>query len=240
MASSPIQLLRTAVPLVQTYGFSRSLLAHAYTLGSPNANDVPRQPLSDAALRALFGAGDAPERALFGEWLRVGLEDMRNDASTSTTGDRHAQLNSLLLRRLEWNTPALSHLPSAFRHWTALAAPTTTQLHIPLPTLPFRNPMPIFKHTLDVADEALVITGDSSRGPEWYARRAALATIYGIAESHQLQSSSPRDGSAQVLLSRMLEEANRARLARDDVLGFSDYLLRSIQGIARSSGAFVR
>ncbi|EJD40900.1 hypothetical protein AURDEDRAFT_115762 [Auricularia subglabra TFB-10046 SS5] len=218
--TTPTQLLRAALPHIHTHGFTCAALAEG-------------QQLSGTALGALFGPADGPERALFEEWLTAGLEDMRlAEASTS----KRAVLKASLVRRLEWNAPVLHHLPFAIKAWSSMPGAAVGSLK--LPSAP--SPRPVLHHALSVADEALIVAGDESRGPEWYARRAVVGAIYGLAESHQLRSTSIHDRSAQSLLSRMLDEADRARAAKEEAGIFAEYLWRSVAGIARSTGAFVR
>lgn len=221
--STPIQLLRAALPHIHTHGFTRAALAEGHRLG-------------DTALGALFGPGDGPERALFEEWLAVGLEDMRLAESPATPSSKQAVLKASLMRRLDWNAPVLHHLPFAIKAWSSMPGPPVGAFK--LPSVP--SPRPVLQHALSVADEALMVAGDESRGPEWYARRAVVGAIYGLAESHQLRSTSVRDRSAQSLLSRMLDEAERARAAKEEAGVFAEYLWRSVAGIARSTGAFIR
>ena len=92
-------LLKLATPLVQHYGFTRTALAHSVlALPEPHA-----EPLSDSAVTALFGHGDAARRTLINAWLDEGRAHMR---AVPVDGVKRA-----LLARLEFNVPVLSHLP---------------------------------------------------------------------------------------------------------------------------------
>ena len=93
------QLLKLATPLVQQHGFTRTALAHSVlALPEPHA-----EPLSDSAVTALFGKGDAARRTLINAWLDEGREHMRAVPVDSA--------KRALLARLEYNVPVLSHLP---------------------------------------------------------------------------------------------------------------------------------
>jgi hypothetical protein len=61
------------------------------------------EPLSDSAVTALFGPGDAARRTLINAWLDEGRTHMR---TVPVDGVKRA-----LLARLEYNVPVLSHLP---------------------------------------------------------------------------------------------------------------------------------
>jgi ubiquinone biosynthesis protein COQ9 len=93
------QLLKLATPLVQHHGFTRTALAHSVlALPEPHA-----EPLSDSAVTALFGQGDAARRTLINAWLDEGRAHMR---AVPVDGVKRA-----LLTRLEYNVPVLSYLP---------------------------------------------------------------------------------------------------------------------------------
>ena len=93
------QLLKLAIPLVQRHGFTRTALAHSVlALPEPHA-----EPLSDSAVTALFGQGDAARRTLINAWLDEGRAHMR---AVPVDGVKRA-----LLARLEYNVPVLSYLP---------------------------------------------------------------------------------------------------------------------------------
>ncbi len=93
------KLLKLATPLVQQHGFTRTALAHSVlSLSEPHA-----EPLSDSAVTALFGQGDAARRTLINAWLNEGRAHMR---AVPADGLKRA-----LLARLEYNVPVLGHLP---------------------------------------------------------------------------------------------------------------------------------
>jgi ubiquinone biosynthesis protein COQ9 len=93
------QLLKLATPLVQHHGFTRTALARSVlALPEPHA-----EPLSDSAVTALFGQGDAARRTLINAWLDEGRAHMR---AVPADGVKRA-----LLARLEYNVPVLSYLP---------------------------------------------------------------------------------------------------------------------------------
>ena len=96
---SRTQILRNALELVQSHGFTRDALAlSAATLRGPHS-----EPLSDTAISALFGTGDTARRTLIKFWVDEG----RNDMKTL----KGASVGSILKHRLRWNEPALAHLP---------------------------------------------------------------------------------------------------------------------------------
>ncbi|KAH7100382.1 hypothetical protein BKA62DRAFT_253134 [Auriculariales sp. MPI-PUGE-AT-0066] len=223
------QILRAALPYVHSHGFTRAAFSQITAPGT-------FVPLSGTALEALLGAN--PERALLAEWLQNGLEDMRVLARDDLQHlhQKHDQLKHVLLRRLQYNTPLLHHLPQAFRSFTALEIrPVPSPLSSVL-----RTPRPLVSHVVAVADEALHLAKDEARGPEWHARRALVGGIYGLAESHQLKSTSPQDDSAAKLLSRLLDEASRVKSAGEEIEQFGSYILRSALGIVHSAGALIR
>ena len=122
ICSCSSQLLKLALPLVRTHGFTREALSRS-VLSLP-ANEVHKEPLSDAAVSALFGRGDDARRTLIEAWLEHGLRHMdsisgvERSASpllaleTSRTGtEKRASVRDALRARLEYNEPALPYLP---------------------------------------------------------------------------------------------------------------------------------
>ncbi|KAJ3496015.1 hypothetical protein NLJ89_g10541 [Agrocybe chaxingu] len=157
-ASSSTRLLKLALPLVQTHGFTREALARSVLSLPPS--EAHSEPLSDTAVSALFGHGDAARRTLIDAWLKDG---------------RSPTLREVLRARLEYNEPVVSLLPEAF----ALLVTPSSGIHL-------LDPLPAFKHAATIADEAcLELTAFQL---EWYARRASLAVVYAAAELHQLTS----------------------------------------------------
>ena len=93
------QLLKLATSLVQRHGFTRTALARS-VLALPEPHT---EPLSDSAVSALFGQGDAARRTLIKAWLDEGRAHMR---AVPVDG-----VKSALLARLEYNVPVLGYLP---------------------------------------------------------------------------------------------------------------------------------
>ncbi|RDX57108.1 hypothetical protein OH76DRAFT_1451187 [Lentinus brumalis] len=208
------QLLQLAIPLIKAHGFSREALARS-VLYLPKPHD---QPLSDAAVNSLFGTGDDARRTLIIGWLDHAREEMRTAA---TTGGAPASLREVLAQRLKVNEPVLSLLPEAF---ALLASPTYG--------LPPLDPMPGLKHVSRIADDACYIVGDTSVGPAWFRRRAAVAAAYGAAELHQLTS--PK--TAYNFLDDVLNLTQKVDSSVGEVELFGNYIWRSWAGIIRSSG----
>ncbi|KAI0696299.1 hypothetical protein C8T65DRAFT_710627 [Cerioporus squamosus] len=208
------QLLQLAIPLVKSYGFSREALARS-VLYLPKPHD---QPLSDAAVNSLFGSGDDARRTLITGWLDHAREEMR---TASTTGAAPASLREVLTQRLKVNEPVLPLLPEAF---ALLASPTYG--------LPPLDPIPGLKHVSRVADDACYIVGDTSVGPAWFRRRAAIAAAYGAAELHQLTS----PNTAYKFLDDVLDLTHKVDSSVGEVELFGQYIWRSWAGIIRSSG----
>ncbi|KAI0707203.1 hypothetical protein C8Q76DRAFT_748317 [Earliella scabrosa] len=206
------QLLQLAVPLVRTHGFSREALAQS-VLHLPKPHS---QPLSDAAVTALFGNGDDARRTLITGWLDHAREEMKLAAGPSS-----ATLREVLGHRLRANEPVLQHLPEAF---ALLASPPSG--------IPLLDPIPGLKHVSKVADDACYITGDSSVGPAWFRRRAAIAAAYGAAELHQLTS----PDTAYKFLDDVLNLTHKVDASVSEVELFGKYIWRSWAGIIRSSG----
>ncbi|KAG8954384.1 hypothetical protein FRC04_011710 [Tulasnella sp. 424] len=151
-------ILKRAFPLIPTHGFTRTCIAEA-------------SALSDTAITALFGKDDEAERVLVDAWLTEGVKSMPVAPASSTGQPQpfHTQLKTSLGWRLRYNEPVLKHLPEAF-------AVLGTQTAV----IPY-DPRPAFEHAFRIADEALHVSGDSSLGPQWYARRAAVALAYSAA-----------------------------------------------------------
>ncbi|CAA7269565.1 unnamed protein product [Cyclocybe aegerita] len=236
-ASSSTRLLRLALPLVQTHGFTREALAHSVLYLPPN--EAHGEPLSDTAVSALFGHGDAARRALIDAWLEDGLVHMRTvrkverDGKLATDGasgsaptegsGRSPTLREVLRARLEYNEPVVSLLPEAF----ALLVTPSSGIHL-------LDPLPAFKHAATIADEACSVTGDRSLQLEWYARRASLATVYVAAELHQLTSPT----TAYAFLDSLLETSSNLKSSLNEVELYSSYVFKSWRGIIKSSGIF--
>ncbi|KAG8934760.1 hypothetical protein FRC01_000441 [Tulasnella sp. 417] len=153
-------ILKKAFPLIPTHGFTRTCIAEA-------------SALSDTAITALFGRDEEAERVLVSAWLKEGVESIGGGAEPPTSPPPpaafHAQLKGSLGRRLKYNEPVLKHLPEAF---AVLGTQTTV--------IPY-DPRPAFEHAFRIADEALQVSGDTSLGPQWYARRTAVALAYSAA-----------------------------------------------------------
>jgi ubiquinone biosynthesis protein COQ9 len=104
-ASLRSQLLRSAVPLVKDYGFTREALARSVlTPNNQPSFKAHDEPLSDEAVSALFGQGDDARRTLIRAWLDEGLNSMRVQTDQPT-------LRQVLHARLAYNEPALGHIP---------------------------------------------------------------------------------------------------------------------------------
>jgi len=202
-------LLKLAVPLVQTHGFTRQALARSVlSLPTPHT-----QPLSETAVSSLFGDGDEARRTFIDAWLDETCERMKT-APSRAVGD-------VLAFRLRQNEPVLSYLPEAF---ALLASPSSG--------LPPLDPLPALKHAAKVADEACFIAGDVSVGNAWYARRASLATVYAAAELHQLTSRR----TAYQFLDRLLNTSLKVESTVGDIGLFAQYVGRSWAGILTSRG----
>lgn len=110
MASS--RLLRLALPLVKTHGFTREALSRS-VLSLP-ASEQHTEPLSDSAITALFGKGDLARRTLIDAWLEDGLTHMASEgtgASEDAGPAGKATIRDVLRARLQYNEPVLAHLP---------------------------------------------------------------------------------------------------------------------------------
>jgi len=171
------RLLRLALPLVKTHGFTREALARSVLALPPT--EAHSSPLSDSAVSALFGDGDVARKTLINAWLRDGLMHMGHVpgvARPASVGaphleaagtERKAGLKDVLRARLEYNEPVLAHLPEVSNHmFTSRTLLTVLQafalLASPSSGLPPLDPLPAFKHASQVAQEACYVTGDSS------------------------------------------------------------------------------
>ncbi|KAI0648971.1 hypothetical protein C8Q79DRAFT_484405 [Trametes meyenii] len=209
------QLLQLAVPLVRTHGFTREALARS-VLSLPTPHE---QPLSDAAVSSLFGQGDDARRTLIEGWLDEAREQMRTVSVPVIQGT--VSVRDILEIRLKVNEPVLQYLPEAF---ALLASPASG--------LPPLDPLPGLKHVSKVADEACHIAGDTSVGPAWFRRRAAVAAAYGAAELHQLTS----PNTAYEFLAHALNATQKVDSTVSEVGIFGQYVWRSWAGIIKSSG----
>ncbi len=99
--SSAQALLKRAVKLVPTHGFTRE------TLALSTVSDGKESRLSQTAISALFGPGDEATKTLIRAWMEQGREDMKCVASQS---DKVPDMQDVLLRRLRWNESTLPHL----------------------------------------------------------------------------------------------------------------------------------
>ncbi|KAF9004620.1 hypothetical protein BDQ17DRAFT_1390141 [Cyathus striatus] len=210
MAASTSHLLKLALPLVRTHGFTREALARS-ALSLPQSH---HEPLSDTAVSALFGNGDEARRALINAWLDEGLKQMSISQPKSS-------LREVLRKRLEYNEPVLQHLSEAF---ALLASPKNG--------LPPLDPTPALKHAARVADEACYAIEDKSVQLAWYRRRASVAAVYTAAELHQLAS----PATASAFLDSLLETSATVDSSIDNIGQFSNYVFKSWRGIIKSSG----
>ncbi|KAI0091015.1 hypothetical protein BDY19DRAFT_886259 [Irpex rosettiformis] len=205
------QLLRLALPLVRTHGFSREALSRS-VLSLPEPHPAP---LNETAVSALFGKGEDARRTLIEAWLSEGLADMKNAPSKS--------LKDILSHRLRYNEPVLGLLPEAF---ATLATPSGFCLF---------DASPALKHSTSIADEACSVSEDKSIGPLWYARRASLAAVYTAAELHQMNS----PDTAYEFLADLLQSSSKLGNAIGDVGQFASYVGRSWAGIIKSRGVLL-
>ncbi|KAF8630705.1 hypothetical protein AX15_002758 [Amanita polypyramis BW_CC] len=236
-ASLRSQLLRSALPLVRTHGFTREALARS-VLSQDNVNHVSNlehsEPLSEEAVSALFGQGDDARRTLIQAWLDEGLSYMREAGKQSQEQQQNQIQNGLdprpgpslgqvLHARLAYNEPVLSHIPEAF-----------ALLISPLAGVPPLDPIPAVKHAGKVANEACHAINDRSLQMAWYTNRASVAAIYVAAELHQLTSPT----TAHVFLDSLLESSTTLKKSVEEVQTYSDFIIRSWVGIIKSWGVF--
>ncbi|KAG2018198.1 hypothetical protein CC2G_007645 [Coprinopsis cinerea AmutBmut pab1-1] len=213
MSVSSARLLKLALPLVRTHGFTREALARS-VLELPAA-EAHSEPLSETAVSALFGEGDDARRTLINSWLTEGIRHMQTAESPT--------LNAVLRKRLEYNEPVLDRLPEAF----AVLATPSTGIH-------FIDPKPALQHASRIADEACYAIGDKSLHLSWYSKRASIAAVYTAAELHQLVS----PNTAYSFLDDLLHKSSKVSNALDETSLFSSYVFRSWKGIIKSSGVF--
>lgn len=99
------ELLKLALPLVRTHGFTREALSRS-VLALPNPHP---EPLRETAVSALFGEGVDARRTLIDAWLDEGRAQMRASAASSSS----TTIKEVLQTRLRYNEPALPLLPEA-------------------------------------------------------------------------------------------------------------------------------
>ncbi|KAF5326702.1 hypothetical protein D9619_004492 [Psilocybe cf. subviscida] len=219
MPPTSAQLLKLALPLVKTHGFTREALARS-VLSLPPSERSYTEPLSDSAVTALFGKGDQAKRTLIDAWMQDGLRHMAGSAVA--TGNAPS-LKDAFRARLKYNEDVLSHLPAAY----ALLA-TNSNFHIV-------DPMPALRHASTVADNACAIVQDRSLQLDWYAKRASLAAIYATAELHQLTS----PHTAYSFLDSLFDTSASVKASVDEVSLYSTYIMKSWTGIIKSSGVLL-
>lgn len=217
MTTTSAKLLKLALPLIKTHGFTREALSlSVLSLPTPLAH-----PLPDASVTALFGPGDDARRTLVHAWLDDARRRMKEEVS------ERMEMGDVLKARLRSNEPVLEHLPEAF----ALLASSSP---LPLPLLPV-DPSPIIKHAAEVSNQACWIAHSDARELSWYTRRVSISAIYLAAELHQLTS--PK--TAPAFLDSLLENAEHAGKALDETTLFASYVWKSWRAIVRSSGVLV-
>lgn len=219
-----LRLLRLALGLVETHGFTRDALAYSVLrLPHPETHSTP---LSDAAISSLFGQGTKPEHTLINLFFDDGLEHMKNRAQVlSESEQRVPTVQELLKERLKFNEPVLDHLPDAFASLASSAIKSGPFSLSPV------DPLPMLRHALRISDEACYLSGDTSE-LSWYTRRASLAAIYTVAELHQI--SSPK--TANQFLENLLASSSKAKEALDEVNLFASYWYKSTKAIMKSKG----
>ncbi|KAG8834031.1 hypothetical protein FRC17_009669 [Serendipita sp. 399] len=220
-------ILKNAVKLVPSHGFTRAGLAQA------TLNVSKGDPFPDRTLDILFGPGEEARKTLIRAWLDEGI-----NAMGPHDGEVNMTVRDALHQRLEWNTPVIDKLPEAY---ALLATPSGL-----VPPLGIKD---IVEHPAKVAHRACRVTNDRASGTSWYAQRAALATIYAAAglcskrrttqfangllsELHQLTS----PATAPRFLDGLLEANQKFSGVASDILTFGDYVGRSWLAIARSKG----
>ncbi|KAG1822050.1 uncharacterized protein BJ212DRAFT_1445389 [Suillus subaureus] len=217
MTTTSVKLLKLALPLIKTHGFTREALSlSVLSLPTPLA-----RPLPDASVTALFGPGDDACRTLVHAWLDDARRRMKEEAVEKMG------MGDVLKARLKSNEPVLEHLPEAF----ALLA-SSSSLLLPLLSV---DPAPIIKHAVQVSNQACWIAHSDARELSWYTRRASISAIYLAAELHQLTS--PK--TAPEFLDSLLENTEHAGKALDETALFASYIWKSWRGIVRSSGVLV-
>ncbi|EIW57684.1 uncharacterized protein TRAVEDRAFT_169640 [Trametes versicolor FP-101664 SS1] len=208
------ELLRLAVPLVKTHGFTREALAcSALQLPEPH-----KEPLSEAAVTAIFGGGDDARRTLINAWMEAAVLNMRSKSSPPS-------LLELLESRLNWNEPVLEKLPEAF---ALLAAPKFSGLVLLDPSVAVR-------HNIHIANEACNLVGSNDIGLAWHRKRAAAAVAYASAELVQLTQPGSPDIPYKVL-KQQLNRSQSALQSVEEVGLFGQYVVRSWAGIGKSLG----
>lgn len=167
------RLLRLALPLVKTHGFTRGALAQSVLhLPPPETHTAP---LSDAAISALFGHGTKAERSLVDFFFDEGIEHMKSRAQMfSDSLGRAPSVKEVLEERLKFNESVLEHLSDAF---ALLASSSSSVARLGPIQVPPVDPLPSLKHALKVADEACYLSGDTST-EVWV--HESLACLYAL------------------------------------------------------------
>jgi ubiquinone biosynthesis protein COQ9 len=95
-------ILRQAFNQISTHGFTRRAIAHSIPDSATS--------LSETAISALFGPGDAAQRTLIRAWLNEGRLHMSTATPSASSKPEAVSMEGALLKRLEWNEPVLPHL----------------------------------------------------------------------------------------------------------------------------------
>ncbi|KIM67598.1 hypothetical protein SCLCIDRAFT_1111111 [Scleroderma citrinum Foug A] len=203
-------LLKLAIPLVSSHGFTREALARSVlSLPEPHPD-----PLPDTAVTALFGQGDNASRTLVNAWLEDARRRVREEVQPSS------HMRQVLLARMTMNEPVIEHLPEAF----ALLASSSSIVPV--------DPTLILRHVAQVADEACWIVDPTAKELSWYTRRATVSAVYLAAELHQLTS--PK--TAESFLDYLLENSGTAEKAVQETVLYGEFIFKSWRGILKSSG----
>jgi hypothetical protein len=137
---------------VPTHGFTRQALALSAVRNSsitelpPETNESIASAsmqtqldgqLSEVAIDALFGRGDAARRTLINAWLESGKTDMSAGLSSSSS---KPTVKDALERRLNYNFPVLGHLPEVCIYPVIHLSSALTSAFRPLPSSQHRQP----------------------------------------------------------------------------------------------------
>lgn len=158
------RLLRLALPLVKTHGFTREALARSVLQLPPP--ETHSSALSDAAISALFGQGTQAQHTLINFFFDEGLEHMKSRTQALSESQGHTpSIKQILEERLRYNEEVLEQLPGAF---ALLASGSSSSFRLGPLQAPAVDPLPALRHGLRIADEACYLSGDASTEVQSY------------------------------------------------------------------------
>ncbi|EEB06810.1 ubiquinone biosynthesis protein Coq9 [Schizosaccharomyces japonicus yFS275] len=140
--------------------------------------------------------------------------------------------------------PHLSTIPSMKERiiellWARLYANRDVNRHLPSILALSSRPLNI-RHSLKtlglLANEILFLAQDSSNDFQWYTKRAAVASIYGLSELYMTRDTSPDFGDTYRFVSHRMDHAASLNSIRREIGSWLTFQSRAVSNIMRSKG----